>query len=175
MYKRQVLDGGRGAWLAAGGTLSTSEPAIGAGPAYPASAAPGMPDITARELFARLSSVQDGSLKLLDARAAERFRGEVEPLDPVAGHIPGATLRFFKDNLAADGRFKPVDQLRRDFEALGARGANSIQPVSYTHLDVYKRQVQFGQRHFIAGRFFGGGIRLARHQWESSTTWDSSQ
>jgi thiosulfate/3-mercaptopyruvate sulfurtransferase len=122
-----VLDGGRGAWLAAGGTLNTSEPAIGAGPAYPASAAPGMPGITARELFARLSSVQDGSLKLLDARAAERFRGEVEPLDPIAGHIPGATLRFFKDNLAADGRFKPADQLRRDFEALGARGANSIQ------------------------------------------------
>ncbi len=122
-----VLDGGRGAWLAAGGTLSTSKPSGCVFPAYPAAAEPGMPDITTAELLARLSRVQGGSLKLLDARAGERFRGEVEPLDPVAGHIPGATHRFFKDNLSADGRFRPAGQLRRDFEALGASGANSIQ------------------------------------------------
>ena len=61
---------------------------------------------------------QLGRVRLLDARAAERFRGEVEPLDPVAGHIPGATLRFFKDNLLPDGRFKPAAQLRAEFDRL---------------------------------------------------------
>ena len=59
-----------------------------------------------------------GRIRVLDARAPERFRGEVEPLDPVAGHIPGAYNRFHRENLAADGRFKPAAQLRCEFEAL---------------------------------------------------------
>ncbi|MFY9513160.1 MAG: rhodanese-like domain-containing protein, partial [Rubrivivax sp.] len=62
---------------------------------------------------------QLGRVRVLDARAGERFRGETEPLDPVAGHIPGATLRFFKDNLGSDGRFKPAAQLRAEFDAFG--------------------------------------------------------
>ena len=56
---------------------------------------------------------------VLDARAPERFRGEVEPLDPVAGHIPGALNRFFKGNLLDDGRFKPAATLRAEFASLG--------------------------------------------------------
>ncbi|MGQ3053178.1 MAG: sulfurtransferase [Roseateles sp.] len=59
-----------------------------------------------------------GQVRLIDARAAERFRGDVEPLDKAAGHIPGASNRFFKDNLAADGRFKPAAELRAEFAAL---------------------------------------------------------
>jgi thiosulfate/3-mercaptopyruvate sulfurtransferase len=60
---------------------------------------------------------------VLDARAAPRFRGETETIDPVAGHIPGACNRPFSDNLGADGRFKPVAQLREEFSALiGAHG-----------------------------------------------------
>jgi thiosulfate/3-mercaptopyruvate sulfurtransferase len=55
---------------------------------------------------------------LLDARATPRFKGEVEPLDPVAGHIPGALNRPFGQNLGADGKFKPAAQLRAEFEAL---------------------------------------------------------
>lgn len=125
-----VLDGGRAAWLAAGGALSTTPPALASGGGhapYPASPTPAMPSITADELLGQLGALQSGALKLLDARAGERFRGEVEPLDPVAGHIPGATQRFFKDNLGADGRFKPAADLRREFAALGATGANSVQ------------------------------------------------
>jgi len=60
-------------------------------------------------------------VKLIDARAGERFRGEVEPLDAAAGHIPGALNRFFKDNLGADGRFKPAAVLRAEFDALLGR------------------------------------------------------
>jgi len=109
-----VLDGGLEAWLAAGGTLETTVPVAAPTAPYPL-AAPAMPTIDAEALLPRL-----GQVPLLDARAGERFRGEVEPLDPVAGHIPGATLRFFRDNLDADGRFKPPAQLRQEFAALGA-------------------------------------------------------
>ena len=55
---------------------------------------------------------------LVDARGAPRFRGEVEPLDPVAGHIPGALNRPFNQNIGADGKFKPAAQLKAEFEAL---------------------------------------------------------
>jgi thiosulfate/3-mercaptopyruvate sulfurtransferase len=116
-----VLDGGRAAWLAAGGALTLQPPTVGPAAPYPAQAST-MPTITPEALFAQL-----GQVLLLDARAAERFRGEVEPLDPVAGHIPGATLRFFKDNLQPDGSFKPAAQLRSEFEALGATGGPVVQ------------------------------------------------
>jgi thiosulfate/3-mercaptopyruvate sulfurtransferase len=55
---------------------------------------------------------------LLDARAAPRFRGENETIDPVAGHIPGARNRPFADNLRPDGRFKPANELRAEFSAI---------------------------------------------------------
>jgi thiosulfate/3-mercaptopyruvate sulfurtransferase len=62
---------------------------------------------------ALVANLSQPSLLVVDARAADRFRGENETLDPVGGHIPGAANRFFKDNLTADGYFKPADQLRR--------------------------------------------------------------
>jgi thiosulfate/3-mercaptopyruvate sulfurtransferase len=114
-----VLDGGLRGWTAAGGPTDAAEASEAAptqataAPPYPASPAPAMPTVDADTLLALL-----GRRRILDARAPERFRGEVEPLDPVAGHIPGATLRCFRDNLAG-GRFKPADVLRAEFEALG--------------------------------------------------------
>jgi len=112
-----VLDGGAAAWRAAGGAWTAEATAPRPRPAYPAKEV-AMPTLSADELLARL-----GRVRLFDARAGERFRGEVEPLDPVAGHIPGATLRFFKDNLQPDGRFKPAAQLKAEFDALGGSDA----------------------------------------------------
>ncbi|VUZ23842.1 Putative thiosulfate sulfurtransferase SseB [uncultured Comamonas sp.] len=109
-----VLDGGLQAWQAAGGAVES-----GAGPAY----APG--DFALQAPLRRLVGVdavqaQLGSAvqTIVDARAPARFRGEVEPLDPVAGHIPGALNRPFTDNIALDGRFKPAALLRAEFDAL---------------------------------------------------------
>ena len=121
-----VLDGGLQAWQAAGGAVATGDDAAGA------TATPGT--FTLGPPLRRLVSVDEvvGSLgrpgqTLVDARAAPRFRGETEPLDPVAGHIPGALNRPFGGNLGADGRFKPAAQLRTEFEALlGDRPADSV-------------------------------------------------
>jgi thiosulfate/3-mercaptopyruvate sulfurtransferase len=55
---------------------------------------------------------------LIDARGAPRFRGEVEPFDPIAGHIPGALNRPFGQNIGTDGKFKPSEQLKAEFETL---------------------------------------------------------
>jgi thiosulfate/3-mercaptopyruvate sulfurtransferase len=109
-----VLDGGKAAWLAAGGALEQRMPApqTDAAP-YPLGSAT-MATVQADQLLAQTSRT------IIDARSAERFRGEVEPLDPVAGHIPGARNRFHKDNLAPDGRFKPAAELRAAFEQLQA-------------------------------------------------------
>lgn len=117
-----VLDGGRAAWLAAGGVLGDALPATQPLPPYPAADCAAMPTIDAATLQSRL-----GHVLLLDARAGERFRGEVEPLDPVAGHIPGATLRFFKDNLGADGCFKPAGLLKAELQALGVHSTDVVQ------------------------------------------------
>jgi thiosulfate/3-mercaptopyruvate sulfurtransferase len=63
------------------------------------------------------TTLGDATRRIIDARAPERYRGEVEPVDPVAGHIPGAFNRPFPTNLR-DGVFKPADELKREFEVL---------------------------------------------------------
>ena len=117
-----VLDGGIAAWRAAGGTLEPHAPAAAvSGAPYPLHA-PALSMADAAAVRAGL-----GRLNLIDARAGERFRGEVEPLDRAPGHIPGARNRFFKDNLAADGHFKSAAALRSEWQALVAAG----DPVHY--------------------------------------------
>ena len=111
-----VLDGGLAAWAEAGGSLTTAPPPPDGAPPYPQRPA------LVGTLDADALQAQLGRIRLIDARAGERFRGEVEPLDAQAGHIPGARNRFFKDNLAADGRFKPAAQLRAEFDALLGQG-----------------------------------------------------
>jgi thiosulfate/3-mercaptopyruvate sulfurtransferase len=120
----QVLDGGLAAWPAMAELTPKSGDAAVSAPPYPA-LPPAMATVDAAAL---LHNLQSGApaLQLLDARAAERYRGEVEPLDPVAGHIPGALQRFFKDNLQPGGSFKPAKQLRAEFVALGLHTASGV-------------------------------------------------
>ena len=108
-----VLDGGYAAWAAADLPLTTETPMQAGGTVELAYANDQI--VYAEELTAGLS---DGSVLLLDARGAPRFRGEVEPIDPVAGHIPGARNRPFADNLGAGGAFKHADALREEFEVV---------------------------------------------------------
>jgi thiosulfate/3-mercaptopyruvate sulfurtransferase len=109
----QVLDGGLAAWTAAGGTLSTEAASVPFAPEAFELRAPLLRSIDRETLRAQL-----GRVGLVDARAPERFRGEVEPLDRQAGHIPGARNRPFALNLQLDGRFKPAEQLREEWQAL---------------------------------------------------------
>ena len=116
-----VLDGGIDAWLATGATLTAELPRLTPLPPYP-SLPRAMPTVSADALQRAL-----GRVRLVDARPPERFRGDVEPLDTVAGRIPGALNRPFKANLAADGCFKARGQLAREFgELLGAHGVHQV-------------------------------------------------
>jgi thiosulfate/3-mercaptopyruvate sulfurtransferase len=109
-----VLDGGLQAALAAGLALTAEIPAPEQRDPYPADRwrLP-LADAEAVEAIRR-----DGTRKLLDVRAAERWRGDSETLDPVAGHIPGSVNLPWADNLQPDGRFKPPEELRAQYGAL---------------------------------------------------------
>jgi thiosulfate/3-mercaptopyruvate sulfurtransferase len=106
----RVLDGGLAAWT---GPLETEIPEPAEGTFAPA---PGALPL----LDADGAAVQGRAGLLLDARAAERYRGEVEPIDPVAGHIPGAVSAPTTENVDEDGRFLPPEALAARFSALGA-------------------------------------------------------
>ncbi len=117
-----ILDGGLKAWHAAGLPLSLDPPQNSRGTFS------GAPDaslvLSAQALHQRLGQAD---MTLLDARALPRFKGEVEPIDPIAGHIPGAQCAAFTDNLGADGRFLPADQLKQRFaEKLGGRSPTDL-------------------------------------------------
>ncbi|MFH8775117.1 sulfurtransferase [Streptomyces sp. NPDC017958] len=105
----RVLDGGLPAWQ---GQLSTDVPDPAEGDFEPAPDAAGLLDADGAAALAR-------SGVLLDARAGERYRGEVEPIDRVGGHIPGAVSAPTNENVGPDGRFLPAADLRDRFKALG--------------------------------------------------------
>lgn len=109
-----VLDGGLAAWMASGGAVENG-PATPRAPSDWTLQPPLRELVTAADVLAHLDQPDQ---TLIDARAAPRYRGEVEPLDPVAGHIPGALNRPFGLNLDEQGRFKPAATLRAEFEAL---------------------------------------------------------
>ncbi len=109
----RLLDGGWAAWLAAGLPVSYEEPARGDGDFTPDPGHLGLVDADGAARVAR-----EGVL--LDARAVERYRGEVEPIDPVAGHVPGARSAPTTDNVDDAGRWKPVASLAERFAAVGA-------------------------------------------------------
>jgi thiosulfate/3-mercaptopyruvate sulfurtransferase len=106
-----VLDGGLPAWQALGQPVTLDAPVVRA-PGTIAVHAPFVPTVTVAEV---LENIESERRTVIDARAADRFRGENETIDPVGGHIPGAKNRFFKDNLHNDGRFKAPEQLREEF------------------------------------------------------------
>ncbi|MFB3302918.1 sulfurtransferase [Pseudomonas sp. AMR01] len=117
-----ILDGGLKAWHSAGFPLSLDAPVIEPGTFS------GTPDnhllLDAEHLQKRLG--QPG-LTLIDARAQARFRGDVEPIDPIAGHIPGAQCAAFNENLGSDGRFLPAEQLKQRFaEQLQGRSPDEL-------------------------------------------------
>jgi thiosulfate/3-mercaptopyruvate sulfurtransferase len=120
-----VLDGGLQAWSAAGGATEAGPSSPVAASDYPL--APALVTLTATETV--VQQLGRPAQTLVDARGAPRFRGEVEPLDPVAGHIPGALNRPFMHNLDADSFFKPAAELRAEFDTLLA----GRDPVSVVH------------------------------------------
>jgi len=120
-----VLDGGLAAWRQAGGPEETG---VGAGhaplPPYPTDGFDAKRIASAGQVLERLGEPPGW---LLDARGAERFAGDVEPIDPVAGHVPGALNRPFALNLR-EGRFRPAAELRAELEPLlhGRAAADAV-------------------------------------------------
>ncbi|GAA1555731.1 sulfurtransferase [Streptomyces globosus] len=115
----RVLDGGLAAWTAAGGEVTSEAAAPVQGDFKPTPGAMGLLDADGAAALAR-----EGVL--LDARAGERYRGEVEPIDPVGGHIPGALSAPTTDNTGPDGLFLPAADLRARFAGLGAAGGAPV-------------------------------------------------
>lgn len=117
-----LLDGGIPKWIAEGRPLTKQVP-----PATRSSlTGRANPSLvwSASDVLRRL---QDPEVALIDARTAERYRGEVEPIDPFAGHIPGALNRFYKTNLNPDLTFRPAAELQREFAALiGSRPVDNV-------------------------------------------------
>ncbi|MFE1251545.1 sulfurtransferase [Streptomyces sp. NPDC058735] len=112
----RVLDGGLPSWE---GPLETTVPTPQEGDFMPEPGAAGLLDADAAAVLAR-------SGVLLDARAGERYRGDVEPIDPVAGHIPGAVSAPTADNVGADGRLLPAEKLRQRFKRLGVSESSRV-------------------------------------------------
>lgn len=117
-----VLDGGLQGWKAAGAALASGQEPARAATRFEVRPAL-VRLVSADEVQAGLG---DASRVLIDARGADRYRGEHEPLDAIAGHIPGALNRPFAQNLRADGRFKAAEELRAEFAALLPEGARDI-------------------------------------------------
>lgn len=116
-----VLDGGYARWTQEGRTVETRVPAP-----EPREYLAAPRESMRISMLDTKKAMTSPEMRIIDARAPERYRGEVEPIDPVAGHIPGAINRPFSQNLR-DGVFKPAQELKAEFEAiLAGRGAAQV-------------------------------------------------
>lgn len=122
-HKVALLDGGLQAWRDQGGAIESG--AMTPRDRVMFGSVPWPPDRIA-PASAVESTLRAGSAPVLDVRAAERYRGETEPYDPVAGHIPGARSAPWTDNLTEDGTFRSREELRQRFGALGVTGDAAI-------------------------------------------------
>lgn len=124
-----VLDGGWPAWQAAGGAIDTTPHGTVPGSPVPVPESAPVPSQTMPTVDAAaiVRNISAPVFTVVDARSGERYRGEAEPIDPVAGRIPGAVNRPNAQNLQADGRFKTAPQLRDEFfELLGDLPAGQV-------------------------------------------------
>ncbi len=147
----RVLDGGWQAWLAAGGETSVEEAVPEEGGIV--LGAPGSADVLDTAQVTLWTGV------LLDARAPERYRGETEPLDPIAGHIPGAQNLPASDLLTEDGRFLAPEHLARVFAAAGA--GENIPIAAYCGSGVTAAQIA------LAGALIGREVTVYPGSWSA--------
>ncbi len=145
-----VLDGGLAAWCAADLPLTTEEPQPAEGDFLPLPGTFSVLDPSSAASLARRGV-------LLDARAAERYRGDVEPMDPAAGHIPGAVSAPTTENLTDAGTFRTPEALAERFEALGVRPGAEV--------GVYCGSGVSAAHEVLALRLAGIGARLFPGSW----------
>ena len=149
----RVLDGGWAAWRAEGGEVETGAAPSPAGDFRPG---PGRLPVATVDRLLDLPVV-------VDARAPERYRGETEPVDPVAGHVPGAVNVPTTTNLAADGRFRSPEQLRALYEAAGV-------PLDGTEVAVYCGSGVTATHDLIALELLGVRAALYPGSWSEWVT-----
>ena len=147
----RVLDGGLGAWRAAGGEVEEGEVVPPRGDAV--LGRPGTADVLDTD------QVEEWGGVLLDARAPERFRGETEPIDPVAGHIPGARNLPIAELLTADGRFRSPAEIVAAFEAVGA--GEEVPIAAYCGSGVTAAQLA------LAGALIGREVTVYPGSWSA--------
>nr|WP_298866019.1 sulfurtransferase [uncultured Microbacterium sp.] len=149
----RVLDGGLPAWLAAGGETATGDVEVPEGDIELGSpGSEGVIDIDG-------AAAWPTSGVLLDARAAERYRGETEPIDPVAGHIPGARNLPIGRVLTEDARFLPASEIAAAFDAVGADGSMPI--AAYCGSGITAAQLA------LAGEIAGRAVTVFPGSWSA--------
>ena len=150
-----VLDGGLKAWTARGGELQTGE-------APPAPARRFIPRIDPDASLSTAqvqSALREGGILLVDARAAERFAGRVEPIDAVAGHVPGAVSHPFSLNLDADGRFLPAAELERRWQQrLAGKSPESLVAMCGSGVTACHHLLSLEAAGLPGGRLYGGSF-----------------
>ena len=147
-----LLDGEWPLWEKEGRPVSTQTPAPRKGAFVPRPLLGATVDAAFVERFHA-----DPSIRLLDGRAPERFAGLKEPIDPVAGHIPGAANRFWQKNLNPDGRFKSPEQLRAEYaELLAGRPAESVVHMCGSGVTACHNMMAMALAGMPMGRLFAG-------------------